>query len=132
MSSAVRVLIPPSLFSGFLYERNNVALILIFVEQFLVVYAPLMVTFLSFLQTLLRPESDENRDDSIDKNFVQNLKTDEPVVLMKKVYERFIDDKKATIGTKNDIKKLEEFGFNKYRFLSQSFMKRNNIIQDES
>jgi hypothetical protein len=51
---------------------------------------------------------------------------------MKKVYERFIDDKKATIGTKNDIKKLEEFGFNKYRFLSQSFMKRNNIQQDES
>jgi hypothetical protein len=85
MSSAVRVLIPPSLFSGFLYERNNIALILIFVEQFLEVYAPLMVTFLSFLQALLHPGSDENREDSIDENFDQNLKTDEPVILMKKV-----------------------------------------------
>lgn len=84
-TDVARVLIRPSLFSGILYERNNIALILIFIEQFLVVYAPLMVTFLSFLQTLLHTENSDNRDDLEGEIFGQDLKTNEPVVLMKKV-----------------------------------------------
>ena len=127
-------IIPSSAFSGILSERNYVALTLIFIEQFLSVFAPVVTRFLSFIQVLCFPCRDEvdgvdsNNSDYTDTNVDVNEKR-APIV--SKTYARFIDDKKPTVGTKSDIKKLEDFGFDKYRYLSKSFMKRNNIVREK-
>ena len=127
-------IIPSSAFSGILSERNYVALTLIFIEQFLSVFAPVVTRFLSFIQVLCFPCSDEvsgvdsNSSDYTDANVDVNEKR-APIV--SKTYARFIDDKKPTVGTKSDVKKLEDFGFDKYRYLSKSFMKRNNIVREK-
>lgn len=131
----MRGLIPSSLFSGILSERNYVALTLIFIEQFLSVFAPVVTRFLSFIQVLIFPGG--NEAPSIDVNNPEfdansNLDVNEKrAPIVSKTYERFIDDKKPTAGTKSDIKKLEDFGFDKYRYLSKSFMKRNNIVREK-
>ena len=127
-------IIPSSAFSGILSERNYVALTLIFIEQFLSVFAPVVTRFLSFIQVLCFPCRDEvdgvdsNNSDYTDTNVDVNEKR-APIV--SKTYARFIDDKKPTVGTKSDVKKLEDFGFDKYRYLSKSFMKRNNIVREK-
>jgi hypothetical protein len=41
-------------------------------------------------------------------------------------YKTFVDDRKSSKGDENDMYMLKTHGFNKYRHLSKSFMKRNN------
>ena len=136
MSSAehLKGLIPSSAFSGILSERNYVALTLIFIEQFLSVFAPVVTRFLSFIQVLCFPGSDAAQDLDFDKSDYLDANVDvneKSAPIVSKTYARFIDDKKPTVGTKSDVKKLEDFGFDKYRYLSKSFMKRNNIVREK-
>jgi hypothetical protein len=131
-----KALVPSSMFGGILSDKSYVALTVILVEQFLSVFAPVITRLLSFVQVLIYSGADDNAGSidssrsqfSIDSDAVTGEKG-APIV--SKTYARFIDDKKPTIGTKSDIKKLEDFGYVKYRFLSKSFMKRNNIIQEK-
>ena len=125
--------------SGWLIDRSFLALSLICVEQFTVVFAPGLVQLLSFLQTLLFPEgSGERREETlVTYDEEQDGSGDavpgepkSPRVLS--TYSRFMDDKKPTIGTKSDLEKLKAFGYNKYRYLSKSFLKRNNLLVSKS
>lgn len=128
-------LIPPSVFGGMLVERSYVLLTMIIIEQFLSVFAPVVTRSLSFFQALLFPGGDIDINDySSASEFPSDTNSEsgeKNVPIVSKTYARFIDDKKPTVGTRNDIKKLEDFGFNKYRFLSKSFMKRNNIVKEK-
>ena len=131
----IKGLLPSSIFSGILSERNYVALTLIFVEQFVSTFAPAFTRFLSFVQVLLFPAGDTSYStEATSSDFTGDIATEssgEKVPIVSKTYARFIDDKKPTVGTKSDIKKLEDFGFDKYRFLSKSFMKRNKIVREK-
>ena len=135
----VKSLIPPSVFGGVLYERSYVALSFIFIEQFLAVFSPVLTRFLSFFQALLFPGSGGSGDytfDNVDSSEFASIDVipesgEKNIPVVSKTYARFIDDKKPTVGTRNDIKKLEDFGFDKYRYLSKSFMKRNNIVKEK-
>ncbi len=125
--------------SGWLVERSFLALSLICVEQFTAVFAPGLVQFVSFLQTLMFPEgSGELRGENLDTyedeqdglGDVVPGQPKAPTVLS--TYSRFMDDKKPTIGTKSDLDMLKAFGYNKYRYLSKSFLKRNNMSTSKS
>jgi hypothetical protein len=129
-------LVPSSLFGGILSDKSYVALTLILVEQFLTVFAPVITRLLSFLQVLVYSEADVNAGSSDSSRSQYSFDSDavngeKGAPIVSKTYARFIDDKKPTIGTKSDIKKLEDFGYDKYRFLSKSFMKRNNIVREK-
>ena len=131
----VKGLLPTSLFGGILSERNYVALTLIFIEQFCAVFAPVVTRLISFVQVLVYPGGDmDSSNDTINSDFSDEVTPKsggEKIPIVSKSYARFIDDKKPTVGTKSDIKKLEDFGFDKYRFLSKSFMKRNKIVREK-
>lgn len=124
------------MFGGILSDKSYVALTLILVEQFLSVFAPVITRLLSFFQVLIYSGSDDSAG-SFESNRSQYSSDpdagsgDKGAPIVSKTYARFIDDKKPTIGTKSDIKKLEDFGYDKYRFLSKSFMKRNNIVREK-
>ena len=134
--SPVTAIIPPSYFAGILSERNYIALTLILIEQFFSVFAPVVTRFLAFVQVLLYPGTDRNTSSEEYRRY--NFDSDasdgdrkKGAPIVSKSYARFIDDKKTTAGTKSDIQKLEDFGYDKYRYLSKSFMKRNNIVRGE-
>lgn len=46
-------------------------------------------------------------------------------------YEAFTDDRKARVGTLNEVQSLILYGFEKHRFLSLSFLRRNSILPME-
>ena len=131
-SSVVSSFISPSTFSGFLAERSYMALSLICVEQFVAVFAPGVAYLLSFIQTLLFPEgmstnvSEAYEDDTTTMDEETKGQPLAPTVLS--TYSRFMDDKRPTIGTKSDLDKLKAFGYDKYRYLSKSFLKRNHLL----
>ena len=132
-SSVVSSVIAPSIFSGTLAERSYLALSLICVEQFVAVFAPGVAYFLSFIQALLFPEgmsssvSEIYDDDTI--TIDEETKGQPPAPTVLSTYSRFMDDKRPTIGTKSDLDKLKAFGYDKYRYLSKSFLKRNHLLQ---
>jgi hypothetical protein len=123
-----KALVPSSMFGGILSDKSYVALTVILVEQFLSV--------LSFVQVLIYSGADDNAGSTDSSRSQYSFDSDavsgeKGAPIVSKTYARFIDDKKPTIGTKSDIKKLEDFGYDKYRFLSKSFMKRNNIVREK-
>ena len=124
--------LPSSCFGGILHDRSYIALTLILTEQFLSVFAPVVTRFFHFVKVLIYAGDDNDSGTSSsgrsyeEANFA-NDERETGVPIISKTYARFIDDKKPTIGTKSDIKRLEDFGYDKYRFLSASFMKRNKI-----
>ena len=124
--------LPSSCFGGILHDRAYLALALILTEQFLSVFAPVVTRFFHFIRVLIYTgdDSDSSAANSGQSFGEVNAASDDRqtgVPIVSKTYARFIDDKKPTIGTKSDIKRLEDFGYDKYRFLSASFMKRNKI-----
>jgi len=46
-------------------------------------------------------------------------------------YVAFTDDRKAKKGDENDVYMLQTHGFNKHRFNSRSFLKRNKLTGEE-
>ena len=128
----VAAFLPSSCFGGILHDRSYLALTLILTEQFLSVFAPVVTRFFQFIKVLIYSGDDNDSsaaiiDRSFDEASIDTNDRQSGAPIISKTYARFIDDKKPTIGTKSDIKRLEDFGYDKYRFLSASFMKRNKI-----
>jgi hypothetical protein len=44
-------------------------------------------------------------------------------------YASFMDDRKATIADEGELYMLETHGYDKHRFLSKSFIKRNKLLK---
>ncbi len=44
-------------------------------------------------------------------------------------YESLMDDRKASIADENEVYMLETHGYDKLRFLSKSFIKRNKLLK---
>lgn len=44
-------------------------------------------------------------------------------------FEALLDDRKSTLADENDIYMLETHGYDKYRFLSKSFIMRNKLMK---
>jgi hypothetical protein len=125
--------LPSSCFGGILHDRSYIALTLILTEQFLSVFAPVITRFFHFIKVLIYSGDDNDSNSATGDRSYEETRTasdgsrEKGAPIVSKTYERFIDDKKPTIGTKSDIKRLEDFGYDKYRFLSASFMKRNKL-----
>ena len=43
--------------------------------------------------------------------------------------EAFLDDSKSRIATEDELEFLEKYGYDKYRYVSKSFMKRNKLLK---
>jgi hypothetical protein len=46
-------------------------------------------------------------------------------------YKSYLDDRKANIGNEDHIYMLVTHGYNKHRFVSASFIKRNNLAKEK-
>ena len=90
-------------------------------------YSPILYSAISFVLLLVIPGARSDPDaaaaaESIYPSLSPELaKKTEPIVL--KDYRAFVDDKKAKVGSINDIKKLAKYGFDKFRYTSPSFAK---------
>ena len=51
---------------------------------------------------------------------------------VKEVYKSPVEDRKAYKGSENDVYMLKTHGYKKHRFLSKSFIRRNNLKEEES
>jgi hypothetical protein len=47
-------------------------------------------------------------------------------------YKSFFDDRKASLGYVHDVKRLQQHGYKKYRYVSKSFIKRfERLVRDD-
>jgi hypothetical protein len=60
---------------------------------------------------------------------LEKVKEAEKAVLIKEKYKSPADDKKASKGSENDIYMLTTHGYQKHRFLSKAFVKRNKLAE---
>ena len=59
-----------------------------------------------------------------------SLEEEEEIDPHAKIYESFIDDRKAAIDL-NDVDRIKLRGYNKYRYVSPDFIKRNQLIGND-
>ena len=101
------------------------ALGIVFLCEFLRVYTPAVFQGLSFILKLLPIPRFWGEEYEIEGAASER---GDPVIVPEK-YSTFHDDRKAKKGGDNDIYMLRTHGFNKYRYLSKPFMKRNNLVK---
>jgi len=132
----------PSLLGSVLAERAQLALALLCVEQFVAVFAPGVLRVLAFVQALVFPDSAsssslsgslsgayDDDDDVVVADEAGAGRSGQPAApAVLRTYARFVDDKRPTLGTKSDLEKLRTFGYNKFRYLSKTFIKRHNLL----
>jgi hypothetical protein len=112
-----------------------------YVKEFVRIYNPLIFKILVVVITLLKLDSilsmfqfgdaSQGEYDVFDRN--NPIVEEEAIELKKEVdekYSQFIDDKAAAVGTENDIYMIKTHGYDKYRFVSDSFLKRNSLVRD--
>ena len=115
------------------------ALSLIFAEELLRLYAPMIFRGINFVLMCI-PMPNIFGDASAEDEFGIELgdgtsggnpsNADAPIV--PEEYATFTDDRKAKQGDENDIYMLRAHGFKKHRFNSKSFLNRNNLQKSDS
>jgi hypothetical protein len=55
---------------------------------------------------------------------------DEPIIHTQ--YRSIVDDRKAKVGSMTDFQRLRQFGFKKFRYLSDNFVREQLVQTDES
>ena len=113
---------------------QSLALTTIIIEQYLLTFIPWFFKLLSIVLLLLLPgkkvfKANESLNNLTMHNSKSKVNT-EPIVFND--YRNFIDDRKAKTGSLSDIQKLKSNGFNKYRYLSKSFIKNYLLKDDEA
>ena len=99
------------------------ALIIVFICEFTRLHVPAIFQGISFILTLIPIPRFWKEDYRIEGASSSDLSQD-PVIIPDK-YSTFHDDRKAKKGGENDVFMLKTHGFNKYRHLSEPFIKRN-------
>eukprot|EP01038_Epipyxis_sp_PR26KG_P010051 gene10051-13511_t len=125
---------------------------LLYSVEFLKVYlSPIITKLLSILwkaidpmkaNTILNKNNDDKvyqrkrdteillRDDDISDSVIDHSGTNPSILISTSVAYRTVkDDKKATVGSENDIFMLKHHKYNKYRFVSNEFIVRNKLIK---
>ena len=104
---------------------KSLAVTILCLQELFLLYSPILYSAISFILLLKTPGGRSEADvagESIYPSISPELaKKAEPIVL--KDYRAFVDDKKAKVGSINDIKKLAKYGFDKFRYTSPSFAK---------
>lgn len=57
-------------------------------------------------------------------------KVEESTGITPESFKTFDEDRKSVKGSKGDIDKLRQYGYNRYRYVSHEFRKRNHLIPD--
>jgi len=94
---------------------------MMFLRQFLSVYSPLLLNLMSILLIILRLQKTPEEVKSLEKIQQQQKLKESPK------YTHFTDDRKAKKGDEGDVYMLKTHGYDKLRFLSKSFIKRNKL-----
>jgi len=110
------------------------ALSVVFAEELMRLYAPLVFRGLSFVLLCLpipnifgQAEGDDVADGP-GGAMGTSSNVDAPIV--PEEYVNLTDDRKASKGDDNDIYMLRTHGFNKYRFNSRPFLNRNGLGEE--
>lgn len=100
--------------------------IVYFHEFFKIHLGPVLYGGLQFILKALLPTRAttgvRDREDPIDIAMAQ-----EAIKVEKEKYKSAKEDKKSSKGSENDIYMLKTHGYNKYRFVSESFIRRNKL-----
>lgn len=120
-----------------LVEVTLWSLLQAFGSLFLYNYSPFifqtMATILTILQNIFFPYSkDSDSRDRVSSSRRQKealLSEKETIDMQEKVkkYTHFTDDREANKGSEDDIYMLKTYKYNKFRFLSQGFIERNQL-----
>ena len=120
-----------------LSSQSNTQVILglsvIYFSEFLKVHlGPVLYSGLNVIIKLLLPTWGNVKDPTKD---VTNKTLDEVVeersIDLKEKYKTSAEDKKSSKGNENDVYMLKTHGYNKYRFVSKAFIKRNKLVNTE-
>ena len=112
-------------------------LTILLIEQLLLIYAPYFFKLVSVIILLFLPSTRIFNPDEVMINselqskYNDNIFTKEEPIIFNN-YRNFVDDRKAKLGSLSDIKRLKMFGFNKYRYLSKSFIKLLDLEENET
>ena len=101
----------------------SAALSIVFLSEFLRTYAPALFQGISFILTLFPVPRFWREDYEVEGASSSDLSQD-PVIIPDK-YTTFHDDRKAKRGGDEDLYMLKNHGFDKYRHLSNAFIRRN-------
>ena len=101
----------------------SAALSIVFVSECVRVYAPAIFQGMAFILTLIPVPRFWREDYEVEGASSSDLSQD-PVIIPDK-YTTFHDDRKAKKGGDKDFYMLKNHGFDKYRHLSDAFIKRN-------
>jgi len=121
---------------------RSLALGLCLIQELVRSYSPILFRGLSFLLRLLPipiffTEGDDasllnRRNGNNGPNSLGERRKEVVEAIVPEQYKTFTDDRKASLGNENDVYMLKAHGFNKYRHVSKSFRKRNNMGDDGS
>lgn len=93
----------------------------VYICEFLKVYlGPVLFRVINIVLSLIVPRRSLQRTESM---------VPEETLLAKEKYKSPTDDRKSSKGTENDLYMLKTHGYDKYRFVSNSFLKRNNLVR---
>jgi len=113
------------------------ALSLIFTEELVRLYAPMVFRALNFVLMCIPipnifggAQEDDLGAGLDDASLVGTSNSDAPIV--PEEYTAFADDRKAKVGDENDVYMLQTHGFKKFRYNSRAFLQRNNLLEAES
>ena len=100
----------------------------IYFQEFFREYAPSLLKLFSIITLLFNFNISSNNNKIVDQND-SNLNQKELIAIKEqtKKFSHFSDDRKASKGTENDVYMLKTHGYNKFRFVSKDFLKRNKL-----
>ena len=92
-----------------------------YIQQFIKVYCPLLLVLVTIIKLIFdyRLTPDEKKA----LEYQQHV----DIIKTSKQYTHFTDDRRSRKGDENDIYMLKSHGYDKFRFVSKSFLKRNGI-----
>lgn len=103
--------------------RYMTSLISLFLEQFFKVYAPAVYKGVCVTFLLFSPQNRNEMNSILPGDVHIPLKT----TSIKREYRSFVDDRKASMGSFNEVAQLRDLGYDKFRYLSKSFIERSRI-----
>lgn len=101
---------------------------ILYLGEFLRVYlGPVLSGGLSILTRVITPAVPFLAPQPDATEQLQDERVPDVVEIIRDAHKSQKEDRKASKGSENDLYMLKTHGYNKYRFLSPSFIKRNNL-----
>jgi len=101
---------------------------ILYLGEFLRLYlGPVLSSGLTVLTRLVVPSIPAFGNETPKVVTAEQRIAEEAAAIKREVYKSQKEDRKASRGSDNDIYMLKTHGYNKHRFLSTSFIKRNKL-----